>query len=180
MSKTKNTGKHFEEIFKRSVPDYCYLQRIPDPPQSFTQRSDTRFSVKNPYDYLMFDCLHRILYCVELKTTKYRSVSFEKLDDISSSTKMIHRHQILGLQEASEYDNVVGCFVFNFRDEKNNEERTYFQNIKDFLKMYKSIDKSSFNEMDLILNGAIKISGEKLRVNYKWDIDSLLSELGGK
>ena len=46
-----NVGKKFEEDIKKSIPDYCLTIRIPDPPQSFTKRSDTRFSVKNPFDF---------------------------------------------------------------------------------------------------------------------------------
>ena len=46
--------------------------------------------------------------------------------------------------------------------------------------MVKAIGKKSFNEMDLLLNYAIKIVGTKKRVNYTWDIDSLLNKLGGK
>ena len=48
---TKNEGKIFEAIIKSNAPSYLKLTRIPDPPQSFTQRSDTRFSKKNPYDF---------------------------------------------------------------------------------------------------------------------------------
>ena len=47
----KNEGKKFETILKSNAPSYLKIVRIPDPPQSFTQRSDTRFSRPNPYDY---------------------------------------------------------------------------------------------------------------------------------
>jgi hypothetical protein len=40
-------------------------------------------------------------------------------------------------------------------------------------------NKSSFNEIDLIIHNAVKVNGELMRVNYKWDIESLL-EIGGK
>ena len=42
-----NVGKQFELDFKNSIPDDCLLIRIPDPPQSFTQRNDTKFSKKS-------------------------------------------------------------------------------------------------------------------------------------
>ena len=51
----KNTGKNFESIIKSNAPSYFKMTRIPDPPQSFTQRSDTRFSKKNPYDFEIFE-----------------------------------------------------------------------------------------------------------------------------
>ena len=171
----KNMGKVFESQFKKSVPDYCLLIRLPDPPQSFTQRSDTRFSVKNPCDFIMFDTKSKTMFALELKTTKYKSMNFDRLDDEkSSSSKMIHRHQILGLLNFSEYENVVAGFLFNFRDEENNIERTYFQDINMFMEMYNNIDKKSFNEIDLILNGAIKIDSIKKRVNYVYDIEKFL------
>lgn len=173
----QNSGKVFEQQFRKSIPDYCLLIRLPDPPQSFTRRSDTKFSVKNPCDFIMYDSKSKNLYTLELKTTKYKSMSFDKLEDSNTSTsnKMIHRHQIEGLLKFSKYENVVAGFVFNFRDEKNNMERTYFQNITMFMKMYEEIDKCSFNEMDLILHGAVKIEGTKKRKNYIWDIENFLN-----
>ena len=42
------------------------------------------------------------------------------------------------------------------------------------MKMYRNIGKWSFNEIDLLLYGGIKINGEKKRVNYRWDIGEFL------
>lgn len=170
-----NIGKIFEQSIKSSFPDYVYVTRLPDPPQSFTQRSDTRFSHKNPFDYLVFDTVARKLYCLELKTTKYKSISFEDISEDNPTNKMIHKHQILGLSKAAENKNVVAGFVLNFRDEKNNIERTYFIEINDFNKMCRRINKSSCNEMDIILNGAIKIKGTKKRTRFSWDMDEFFS-----
>lgn len=173
----QNSGKIFENQFKKSVPDYCLLQRLNDPPQSFNQSNLTRFSIKNPCDFFMFDTNLQILHCWELKTTKYKSISFEKIDVDETQNKMIHKHQILSLIKFSDYKYVDAGFLFNFRDEKNNMERTYYQNINDFMIMYQKINKSSFNELDLLTNGAIKIEGTKKRKNYIWNIDTLLKIL---
>lgn len=171
----KNSGKVFEQQFKLSVPNYCLLIRLPDPPQSFSRGSGTRFSHKNPCDYIMFDTNSQILFTLELKTTKYKSMNFDDINEEEhDSSKMIHKHQILGLLNFSSYKNVVSGFVFNFRDEERNIERTYFQDILSFESMCKKINKKSFNEMDLILNNAIKINGVKKRVNYVWSIDEFL------
>jgi len=170
----KNVGKIFEDKFKESVPDYCLLIRLPDPPQAFTQRKDTRFSHKNPFDYIMFDTNSRTLFCLELKSTKNKSISFENIDTDEEQKRMIHRHQILGLKRCSEYRNITAGFLFNFRDENNNMERTYFQSIEDFYSMVRKLDKFSFNEIDLILNNSIKIQGIKKRTRYIWDIDLFL------
>lgn len=178
MSK-KNVGKVFEEQFKKSVPEYCLLIRLNDPPQSFGGGS-ARFSIKNPCDYILFDAKHRILVPIELKTTKYKSMSFEDVNSKEQQSKMIHAHQIAGLTGFAKYDNVHAGFLFNFRDENNSLERCYFQRIEDFNVMVKSIDKKSFNEIDLLKYNAVKIQGTKKRVRYIWNINGFLEELVNK
>ena len=51
---------------------------------------------------------------------------------------------------------------------------TTIMNIKDFNKFRKSTNKKSINIMDVSLNGGIKINGEKLRKNYRWNLDEFL------
>ena len=171
----KNVGKIFETIIKDSLPDYAMLTRLPDPPQSFTQRSDTKFSQKNPYDYLCFDTVGRILYCWELKTTsqKYLTYHTSKEDEKEKKSANIQWHQIEGLTKASKYQNVIAGFLINFRLD-NGEQLLYFLNINDFNKMKENANKKSFNIMDAVLNGAIKINGNKKRTRYHWDLDEFL------
>lgn len=171
----KNSGKNFESIIKSNAPSYFKVTRIPDPPQSFTQRDDTRFSKKNPYDFECFDSKHRIDYCLELKTTaqKYMSYHICEQDEKDKKSANIQWHQIDGLTKASEYDNVIAGFLLNFRLDTG-EQLLYFWNIKDFNKFRKDTNKRSFNIMDVSLNGGIKINGEKKRVNYHWDLDKFL------
>ena len=171
----KNSGKNFEQQFKISVPEYCLLHRLKDSAQSFNQSNLTRFSWDNPCDFFLFDSISHILYCLELKTTKNKYMTFEDIDSDEKQTKMIHKHQILSLLNFAKFENVMAGFIFNFRDEVHNMERTYFQDIESFDKMCKSINKTSFNEMDLILNCAVKIHGTKNRVKYVWNIDEFLS-----
>lgn len=171
----KNTGKNFESIIKSNPPSYLKVTRIPDPPQSFTQRSDTKFSKKNPYDFEAFDSLHRINYCLELKSVaqKYLTYHTSKKDEEEKKSANIQWHQIEGLTRASEYDNVIAGFLFNFRLD-NGEQLLYFLNIKDFNKFRESTNKKSLNIMDIVLYGGIKINGKKLKVNYRWDLDEFL------
>lgn len=150
-----------------------------DPPQSFEKSNITRFSNRNPFDFIVFDTHLKQLYCLELKTTKFKSISFENINlDDKQPKKMIHKHQIEGLTKVSTYSNVISGFLFNFRDEKNNCERTYFQNIKDFNKMCVKINKKSLNEMDVVFNGGIKIQGTKKRTHYIWNIDEFFNNMG--
>lgn len=172
-----NTGKIFEQDFKDSVPEKSLLIRLPDPPQSFEKRSDTRFSHKNPCDYVIFDTVGKKLYCLELKTTKSKSMSFDDITMDKPQGKLIKKHQIESLLKFSKFDDVVAGFVCNFRDEKNDVERTYFIDIKLFISMTNGLDKKSFNEMDLILNKAIRINGKKKITHYRWDVGELFNSM---
>ena len=167
-----NEGKNFESIFKSSSPTYLKIVRLPDPPQSFTQRSDTRFSKKNPYDYECYDSFHRISYSLELKSSSQKYLTYHTCEEDEKKKKSanIKWHQIEGLTEASEYDNCIAGFMFNFRLD-NGEQFLYFMNIKDFNRYRLSTNKKSLNILDISLNGGVKISGEKLRKNYRWNLD---------
>lgn len=92
------------------------------------------------------------------------------------STKLIKWHQIKSLMNYSEFDNIVPCFILNFRNEDSKIQRTYFIHIKDFMKMIATVGKKSFDEVDLIQNGAIKIQGKLKRTRYTWDLDGFLSK----
>lgn len=166
----KNSGKIFESDFRSSVPSNILLIRLNDSPQAFSKSKLTRFTHRTPCDFLLFDGI--TLYPVELKTTKYRSMSFENVNDDEDQNKMIHKHQIIGLTEFSKYKNVKAGFFFNFRDEDKNIERCYFQGIEDFNSMVNQINKKSFNEIDLLTVGkAIKIQGNKKRTRWNWNLE---------
>lgn len=171
----KNVGKQFESILKTNAPSYLKIVRIPDPPQSFTQRSDTKFSKKNPYDFEAFDSNNRISYSLELKTTSQKYLTYHtcEKDEEDGKSSNIQWHQIVGLTKASEYENCIAGFMFNFRLD-NVEQLLYFMNIKDFNKFMQSTNKKSINIMDIVLNGGVKINGEKLKKNYRWNLDEFL------
>ena len=170
-----NEGKKFESVFKSSSPTYLKIVRLPDPPQSFTQRDDTRFSNKNPYDYECYDSFHRISYSLELKSSSQKYLTYHtcKEDEKKKKSANIKWHQIEGLTEASEYDNCTAGFMFNFKLD-NGEQLLYFMNIKDFNRYRLSTNKKSLNILDISLNGGVKISGEKLIKNYRWNLDEFL------
>ena len=176
-----NSGKKFEKCFANSVPDYCLSYRLKDPPQSFnTNIAGIRFSWDNPCDYFVFSNKHRFLLALELKSTKYPSISFEDIRlGNDQPKKMIHKHQIEDLMKINaDNDYAVGGFLFNFRNDDNGAEVCYYQNADDFWDMAESLGKKSFNAIDLIKSGtAIKVGGMKKRVNYSWDIDSLIEQI---
>lgn len=168
----KNVGKIFEESVKQSMPDYVLLIRLNDSPQAFKQSKLTRFTPKNPFDYICFDTQSKTLFCLELKSTSNKYMGFEDINSNEEQNSMVHKHQILGLLKCSAYPNVISGFLLNFRLTDN--ELTYFIEINQFQKMCESINKKSFNIMDLVLHGAIKISGYKKRTRWYWDIDTFL------
>lgn len=170
-----NIGKIFEEQIKKSTPDYALLYRLPDSAQSFGGSSKLRFSNKNPFDFLLWDSRRHILYALEMKTVKGKSISFERNEDEAGD---IHCHQIKGLREWNRYDGTVCGFVIEFRE----IEKTVFIDIAEFDRLIGDIPKKSFNFNDLekyrILYSVIP--QKKARTRYTYDIDNFLSnDFGG-
>lgn len=174
-----NSGKQFESDFSSSIPSYCFIHRLKDSAQSYNNSEKTRFTWDNPCDFFIFDSISRIFYAIECKSTKYKSFSVQ-IDENDKSSKMIKYHQIQSLIKISEYNGAIAGLLLNFRDEKNNMERTYFINIIDFNRMMKEINKVSFNEMDVILYNAVKINGVKKRIHYNWNFDEFFKNMNRK
>ena len=168
----KNYGKVFEGQWKKSIPENMIYFRIPDPPQSFQQTA--RFSLKPPFDAFMY--YNGVLFCLELKTTKNKSMSVELSKDDKG---MIHYHQIENLREYSKFNGVISGLVINFRIEEKDTELTYFIDIKNFDNMMKKLNKKSFNIIDLINNGAIKIESTKKRTLFYYDVNGFIEGLVG-
>lgn len=166
----KNSGKVFEDDFKKSVPDYALIYRIPDSAQSFGGSTVLRFSLKNPFDYILWDSNKHILYALELKSVANKSISFERNKDDKG---VIHFHQIKGLNQWNKYDGIICGFIIEFRE----IEKTVFIDISDFNKLMDSIPKKSFNISDLGKYGIpyIEIGRKKKKTRSSYDIDSFLA-----
>lgn len=165
----KNTGKQFEADISSSAPSDCFVHRLKDSAQSYNNSKQTKFAWQNPCDFFIWDGNN--FYAIECKSTKYKSMSVQlkKEDD---SNKMVKYHQIESLKNMAEYKIVAGFFL-NFRGEDDDNQRTYFVEINDFLNMLNQTKKMSFNELDLLSIGkAIKIQGVKKRIHWKWDLKS--------
>ena len=172
-----NSGKIFEDDFKSSIDkDRCLLLRLNDQPQSFSKTA--KFSLKPPCDFVLYDSITKLFVPLELKTTKYRSMSYEDINEENPNTAMIHKHQLEKLLEFSNYNGVKSGLLLNFRTEETNIQRTYYISIQNFLDMCKKINKKSVNEIDLInVGNAVKVDGLKKRSRYLWNINSLLDKL---
>lgn len=168
----QNSGKVFEAQWKKSVPDYALLFRLHDSAQSFGDVSGLRFSSKNPFDFILWDSKRRILYALELKTVKGKSISFERKNDES---KDIHLHQINGLTSWNKFDNTICGLIIEFRQ----LETTVFIDIDEFIRMIDIIPKKSFNFDDLeeydVKHTIIR--QKKARTRYTYDVDGFLSSV---
>lgn len=155
--------------------------RLNDSTGTFSGGNNLRFSSKQPCDAFLFDGNSGKMYCIEMKTSKSGSFSYEDINcKEKQSPKMIHKHQILSLMKLGEYKGVISGFLFNFRKENETIEHTYFQHINDFLVMYYSLNKKSFNEKDLLKYNPVVIKGHKKVKNWSWDIQEFLIEMGAR
>jgi recombination protein U len=174
-----NDGKIFEQDFRKSIPDSCYSLRLNDPAQSFNKANDgLRFSLHNPYDTILFD--GKKLYCFELKTS-LNSLTFWKPEyEYKEKHQSINNksNQIIGLTNASKFENIIAGFIINFRSDIN---KTYFVSIDEFNKLINSISKKSFNCADVEkYTSAILIEQQIKKVHYKYDDGKLLKQLSDK
>lgn len=172
----KNVGKIFEKQFTKYFPDSCLVYKIPDSTASFNS-SRLSYSIKNPFDYIVWDSERKKLLALELKTVAGRSVSFERMAD-QKIKKNIHFHQIEGLLKWGSFDGITAGLVVEFRA----YPKTVFIEIDDFLAMYEKINKDSFTYDDLheYKVSYIEIPQKLLRSNYKYDIEFLLDNLSPK
>ena len=168
----KNCGKQFEEDFMKSVPDYALKYRLPDSAQSFDHSDKLRFSRKSPFDYELFDSKKRILYALELKTVKGKSISFERTKEDKGD---IHFHQIRELNNWNKYDGTVCGFIIEFRQ----LEKTFFLDIEDFNKLSELVTKKSFSNDDLLTYEIPHtiISQQKKRTRSTYDVDTFLNSM---
>ena len=169
-----NQGKIFENSIKESVPDGVFIYRLPDAAQSFAKSSNLRFSRKNPCDYFIYDaCGTRLLFALELKTVKGKSISFERNKD---EQKIIHHHQITGLNEWNKFENIVCGFLIEFRA----IETTIFLDISDFNRLLEETEKKSFTIADLDNMGLpyLVIPQELKRKRYSYDLSPLINIKG--
>ena len=167
----KAVGKIFEEDLVSSIDKKRFLvHRLKDSAQSFNKSA--LFAWDNPCDFFVYSPTNNILFPIEAKSTKSKSFTFDDPNGTEKESKMVKRHQILSLRDFARYRGVFPMFLFNFRElGENNEQRTYAQHINDFMRMIDEIDKKSFNMIDIIMHGGIKIDGTKKRTRYRWELE---------
>ena len=168
----KNNKQFKGKVFEKNFQDSCKKQnifctRLRDNQLSFISEDKTP---KQPYDFEIYNVPY--LVCCELKATHLSSISFER-EKNQRNQKMLHYHQIKGLQKASQHDGVFGLLVFDFQT----SGVTYALTIEKFLEFFNSTDKQSISEKDVISLSPIVIDKKLLRTNYEYDIDGIFEEL---
>lgn len=168
---SQNDGKKFEEDWRNSFKNVnSYFFRIKDSAASFSGGTSS-FTRNNPYDcFALYD---GYFFAMELKSTKGASFSFET-EGAGNGNKLIKLTQIQGLYDVSQYKNVYAGFIFNFRDNNNN---TYFLNIKNFYEFYNNTTKFSINEKDIIEYKGVLIENKLLKVRRRYNIEKLLKTI---
>ena len=75
-------GKQFESDIRKSVPDYILIQRLHDTSQSYQKSKDTKFTPKNPCDYLLYDSIFHNLYALLIQILF--DLAFESIQYLST------------------------------------------------------------------------------------------------
>ena len=142
----KNEGKIFEESFVSSVDkSHILVKRLNDNAASWSGGNASRFASKNECDFILYEMNERIFMGLELKSTK-NSLTFWREDFEIKGVKQsfnIKKNQILGLSKWSEYNGTICGLVVNFREFNN---KTFFIEIKDFLKYTDKLNKKSISD----------------------------------
>lgn len=170
-----NPGKEFEHQFKTSaIEQGMYFYRIKDVNPMFL-KANAKVS-KNDFDSFMYKKPY--LFALEFKSTGQKSISF--------SEKIIKKHQIEALKDASTYEGIIAGFIFNFRSADN---YTCFVPIERFLD-YKHVAENGIDDhtyQSKVNKGSIPIGickeigfeivSVKKKKKYRYYIGNLLNEL---
>ena len=157
-----NNGKRFEQNFRKSIPDSpnIYYYRLKDGTASWSNDSKTRFQSNNIADSFLF-CYGKLLI-LELKAHKGKSIPLN----------CIRKNQVDGMTEASCKQNVLPFLVVYFSD----VERCFALPIQGYNLFVASFNRKSI-PLDYFVTNGIEINVEKLRSNYRYDIETFLDEI---
>jgi recombination protein U len=144
-------GKKFEDDFKNSVPEEFFIFRINDN-QGYNETNE-RFTLNNPFDFIFFNGIK--LYCLELKSTLGKSLSFHR----------IRPHQEKGLMKQVYKKDVIPGIIINYRE----LELTVYIHIENYLEYKAGSSRKSLPVEDAKKIGVV-ISQELKRTRYKYDL----------
>ncbi len=154
-----NSGKRFEQNFRKSIPKDTLYYRLKDNPSTWGS-DKLRFTTSNICDCIVYDGNYLLL--LELKSTKGASLSFGN----------IRNSQLKGLTEYGEYPNVVAGFIINFSD----KEECFFLEISKLVNFIESTTRKSI-PIEYVKEKGIKIGCIKKRTNYVYDVKKFLDDI---
>ena len=166
MPKKIDHGKRFEEDFKKSVPDHWYYRRFKDSAGAWAGGEKTRFTASNECDCLIFNTDTGILFGLELKSFKGKSMPYKNMNDPKGKKleKMI---------DINNKNRCVSGYVLNFRD----LGETYFVNTCNIVLLIERRDRKSFAYSDIVFLG-LRIPQALKKVRYKYDIERIYNRIG--
>ena len=157
-----NSGKRFENNFKKSIPDNVYYYRFRDGTSSWAKGENTRFQQTNACDCMLF--FNGKLFMLELKTHKGKSIPFSCIRD----------NQLEQLAEAESYGINAG-FVVDFQDTGD----CYYVSAS-LLKNYIEIAERKSVPIEWFALNGCHIPSRQLRVNRRYDLEVLIIESDGE
>ncbi|WP_297428722.1 Holliday junction resolvase RecU [Clostridium sp.] len=156
----KNPGKVFEEDFKKSVPEDCWIYRFKDGTANFNgqKNENVRFQAKNICDFQVMTS--KKLYLLELKSHASVSIGFDCIreNQINEMTKIDH-------------PRIKAYFIFNFRD----LEKTFAIEAIKVRVFMETANRKSFPFTWCEENG-IEIKGGKKRTRWSYDLNKFFNE----
>lgn len=160
-----NLGKIFEDNWRLSVPDDIFFYRFRDSSGGWNGSTKTRFTPSN-----IADCLLEVpfvgLILAELKSHKGRSIPLSCIAGNKTKEK-----QMEDLAKANKFASVYSCIIVFFSD----LERCFELGIDEYFLFLATTDRKSI-PIEYFEEHGIEIKVEKLRTNYRYDIDSWLKE----
>jgi len=159
----KNPGKAFEEDFKKSVPEDCFVYRFKDGTANFNgaKNENVRFQAKNICDFMVMTKEDLVL--MELKSHASVSIPFG----------CIRNNQIEEMSKI-EHPKVKTYFILNFRD----LEKTFAIGANE-LKGYMETSQRKSIPFTWCEEHGIEIIGIKKKVRYKYDLEKFFGEMDG-
>ena len=152
----KNSGKQFEENFKKSVPSDVHVYRFKDSTASF-DGAKTKFAIYNSCDFEIFHGGN--LYWLELKSHKGASLPLGCVRDT----------QVKELTKASNKGVICGLLTY-FSDKK----RVFWLDINDYNDFVNDNDRKSI-PISYFEEEGIEVDVKMLSVNIRLDIKKFLS-----
>ena len=155
-----NSGKRFENNFKKSIPKDVYVYRFKDGSASWGGNEKVRFQAKNICDFMLYKKPYLFLF--ELKSTKGKSLP----------NTNIKKHQLEDLLIASNYIGTVCGLLIEFSDCNT----VYFIEIKEYDNFIKYNTRKSI-PIEYLKEKGIEVETTKKKINIKLNIEKMLSQI---